>query len=135
MSYTICEWLQQKLLSSSVQKVLIFFLIYSHFMHQMWSVTGWWLLEQHVHRNYVSSFKKFHIKTQKWPCLTLKFQKSWVLRGKRHFSLPWARSSASAVNRGAWSMSAVSTISISFSLRRSWGLNPSYGFGKKKKQR
>lgn len=40
--------------------------------------------------------------------------------------VPWARSSASAVKSGAWSMSAVSTINMSFSLRRSWGRRPSY---------
>ncbi|TNN85663.1 hypothetical protein EYF80_003910 [Liparis tanakae] len=36
-----------------------------------------------------------------------------------NFHAPCARSSASAVKRGACSMSAVSTISMSFSLRRS----------------
>lgn len=40
--------------------------------------------------------------------------------------VPWARSRASAVKSGACSMSAVSTISMSFSLRRSWGRRPSY---------
>lgn len=51
------------------------------------------------------------------------------------FWLPCARRRASAVNSGAWSMSADSTISISFSLRKSWSLSPSYGFEKKKKKR
>lgn len=38
---------------------------------------------------------------------------------------PCARSRASAVKRGACSMSAVSTINMSFSLRRSWSFSPS----------
>lgn len=45
---------------------------------------------------------------------------------QKRSNVPWARSNASAVKRGACSMSAVSTISMSFSRRRSWGRRPSY---------
>lgn len=44
-------------------------------------------------------------------------------------NVPCARSNASAVKRGVCSMSAVSTISMSFSLRRSCGRRPSYSWG------
>lgn len=54
---------------------------------------------------------------------------AWVTtRMQKRCNVPWARSNASAVKRGACSMSAVSTISMSFSRRRSWGRRPSYSW-------
>lgn len=71
---------------------------------------------------YVLFFRKVQDQRQCCECLWRPYEWQLSLPGKH---APCARSRASAVKRGACSMSAVSTISMSFSLRRSWSFSPS----------
>ncbi len=58
-----------------------------------------------------------------WPILLLRL-KSYRNCSLAYMYSPWLRSSASAVNSGTRSMSAVSTNSWSLASWRSWALNP-----------